>query len=353
MNLEQVVNVLITENTPKDGVVPVSIVNIHTQDGNVQIILEAKSTQADVLSKIQQQIEAEIAKISGISSVKVALTAHRQQAPSKKLSLPGVKAIIAVASGKGGVGKSTTALNLALALSKLGHKIGLLDADIYGPSMPRMLGINEKPAVNQDKKLIPLDRYGLKVMSIGFMVPEDSPMIWRGPMVQSALQQMLHDVAWTQDDEYLDLLIVDMPPGTGDAQLTLAQQVSLTGAVIVSTPQDIALIDARKGLNMFHRVNVPILGIIENMSFFCCPKCGEVSEIFSHGGASREAKNLGVPFLGEVPIDLKIRLGSDQGTSVIIDDPQSKSALIYNQIALNVWEELQKVHQRVPSILVS
>lgn len=353
MNLEQIVNALITENTCKEGVAPASIVNIRSQDGNVQIILEAKSTQAEVLSKIQQQIETEVGKASGISSVKVAFTAHRQQVPSKKLSLPGVKAIIAVASGKGGVGKSTTALNLALALSKLRYKIGLLDADIYGPSIPRMLGINEKPAVNQNKKLIPIDRYGLKVMSIGFMVPEDSPMIWRGPMVQSALQQMLHDVAWTQDNEYLDILIVDMPPGTGDAQLTLAQQVSLSGAIIISTPQDIALIDARKGLNMFHRVNVPILGIIENMSFFCCPKCGEISEIFSHGGASREAENLGVSFLGEVPIDLKIRLGSDQGTSVIIDDPQSKSALIYNQLALNVWHELQKVNQLAPSLLIS
>ncbi len=224
--------------------------------------------------------------------------------------MPGVRAIIAVASGKGGVGKSTVAANLALAMKANGLQVGVLDADIYGPSMPRMLGISGRPTSADGKILAPMENYGIKVMSIGFLVPEDTPMIWRGPMVMSALQQMLRDVAWGE----LDMMIVDMPPGTGDAQLTLAQQVSLAGAVIVSTPQDIALLDARRGLAMFNKVNVPVLGIIENMSYFLCPHCGERSDIFSHGGARREAERLGTDFLGEVPLDLAIRETSDAGT---------------------------------------
>src|SRR5205807_4715592 len=223
--------------------------------------------------------------------------------------VPGVGTIVAVASGKGGVGKSTTSVNLALGFQANGLKVGVLDADIYGPSMPRMLGITGRPGSADGKKLIPMQSYGLKVMSMGFLVPEDTPMIWRGPMVMSALQQMLREVDWGE----LDIMVVDLPPGTGDAQLTMAQQVPLAGAVIVSTPQDIALLDARKGLNMFQKVDVPVLGIIENMSYFLCPHCGERSDIFSHGGARREAERLGVDFLGEVPLDLAIRETSDEG----------------------------------------
>ena len=226
-------------------------------------------------------------------------------------AVPGVGAIVAVASGKGGVGKSTVAANLALALKANGLRVGVLDADIYGPSMPRMLGISGRPSSPDGKRLTPMENYGLRCMSMGFLVPEDKPMIWRGPMVMSALQQMLREVNWGE----LDIMVVDMPPGTGDAQLTMAQQVPLAGAVIVSTPQDIALLDARKGLNMFRQVEVPVLGIIENMSYFLCPHCGGRSEIFSHGGARLEAERLGTEFLGEVPLDLQIRETSDERPS--------------------------------------
>src|SRR6266536_232545 len=251
---------------------------------------------------------------------------------SKQSEIPGIAAVIAVASGKGGVGKSTTALNLALGLRDLGLRVGLLDADIYGPSVPRLTGIREKPQLNADKKMIPIARFGLAIMSIGFLVEEETAMIWRGPMVMSAITQMLRDVAWGT----LDILVVDMPPGTGDAQLTMAQQVPLSGAVIVSTPQDIALLDARKGLNMFRKVNVPVLGIIENMSYFLCPHCGERSDIFSHGGARREAERLGTDFLGEVPLDLAIRETSDEGRPITVSDPTSPYAQTFRDIAAKV-----------------
>jgi ATP-binding protein involved in chromosome partitioning len=252
--------------------------------------------------------------------------------------VPGVKHIIAVASGKGGVGKSTTAVNFALALKDQGLEVGVLDADIYGPSMPRLLGIHGQPQQLAGNKLDPMRAYGLKVMSMGFLVDEETPMIWRGPMVMSALSQMLKDVAWGE----LDVLVVDMPPGTGDAQLTMAQQVPLAGAVIVSTPQDLALIDARKGLNMFTKVNVPVLGIVENMSTFICPHCGERSDIFGHGGAKAEAERLGVPFLGEVPLTLAVRATSDEGKPVVATDPDSDAAKAFRGIAGRAWAELER-----------
>ncbi len=258
------------------------------------------------------------------------------------------RAIIAVASGKGGVGKSTTAVNLALALAAIGRTVGVLDADIYGPSMPRMLGISGKPRMADAKRLEPMSNYGIKCMSIGFLVAEDTPMIWRGPMVMSALQQMLRDVDWGT----LDVMVVDMPPGTGDAQLTMAQQVPLAGAVIVSTPQDIALLDARKGLNMFRKVDVPVLGIVENMSYFLCPHCGERSEIFSHGGARREAERLGVEFLGELPLDMAIRETSDSGRPIVVSDPDSPHAKVYRAIAERIWEKLAGGARPVPRIVV-
>jgi ATP-binding protein involved in chromosome partitioning len=250
---------------------------------------------------------------------------------------PGIAKIVAVASGKGGVGKSTTAVNLALGLQKLGKKVGILDADIYGPSMPKLLGLKGKPQQLVDNKLQPMEAYGLKVMSMGFLVDEETPMIWRGPMVMSALSQMLKDVAWGE----LDILVVDMPPGTGDAQLTMAQQVPLAGAVIVSTPQDLALIDARKGLNMFRKVDVPVLGLVENMSTFVCPHCGEKSDIFSHGGARREAERLGVPFLGEVPLTMDVRETSDAGTPVVAATPDAPAAKSYLEIARNTLAGLE------------
>jgi ATP-binding protein involved in chromosome partitioning len=251
------------------------------------------------------------------------------------LLLPEVKAIVAVASGKGGVGKSTVAVNLAVALAQQGHRVGLLDADIYGPSLPRMLGLNRKPEVRGDK-MIPLQAWGLSCMSIGFLVEEETPMIWRGPMVMGALEQMMGQVAWGA----LDILVVDMPPGTGDAQLTMAQRVALTGAVIVSTPQDIALLDARRGVRMFERTKVPVLGLVENMSFYCCPNCGHRAEIFGHGGARNEAARLGMEFLGEIPLLLDIRVAADAGTPIAAQAPDSDAAKGYGALAARVWEKV-------------
>ena len=249
----------------------------------------------------------------------------------------GIKHMIAVASGKGGVGKSTTAVNLALGLQAIGLKTGILDADIYGPSQPRLLGLAGRPQVAHGNTLRPMQAFGLEAMSMGFLVDEGTPIIWRGPMVVSALTQMLRDVAWGE----LDALVIDMPPGTGDVQLTMAQQVPLSGAIIVSTPQDLALIDARKGLNMFRRVDVPVLGIIENMSYFVCPKCGERSDIFGHGGAKAEAEKLGIPFLGGVPLHMDIRATSDEGQPIVASSPDSPHARIYRDIATRAWSELQ------------
>ncbi|MGK9170775.1 iron-sulfur cluster carrier protein ApbC [Inquilinus limosus] len=325
------------------------------REGHVLFSIEVDPQRGPQLEPLRQAAEKAVAAIPGVLSVTAVLTAHRGPgqaaqtaappprptapggAQSRKLPVAGVGAIIAVASGKGGVGKSTTAVNLALGLAANGLKVGLLDADIYGPSMPRMTGITGKPSSPDGKSLDPKENYGLKVMSIGFLIDEETPMIWRGPMVQSALSQMLRDVNWGT----LDVLVVDMPPGTGDAQLTMAQQVPLAGAVIVSTPQDIALLDARKGLNMFRKVDVPVLGIIENMSYFCCPNCGHRTDIFGHGGARAEAAKLGCDFLGEVPLDIAIRETSDSGRPIVVSAPDSPHAEAYRAIAARVWEKLR------------
>ncbi|MGC1541130.1 MAG: Mrp/NBP35 family ATP-binding protein, partial [Xanthobacteraceae bacterium] len=268
-------------------------------------------------------------------------------APSPS-GIPGVAAILAVASGKGGVGKSTTAVNLALGLRDLGLKVGILDADIYGPSLPKLLAIRERPQTIGGTRLKPIERYGMPVMSIGFLIEEETPMIWRGPMVMSALTQMLREVEWGT----LDVMVVDMPPGTGDAQLTMAQQVPLKGAVIVSTPQDLALVDARRGIAMFRRVNVPVLGIVENMSTFICPHCGESSDIFGHGGARHEADRLGVPFLGEVPLDITIREKSDAGLPVVATAPESPLAQCYRDIAAHVRDGIAGASRAAPKIVI-
>ncbi len=323
------------------------------RDRNVAFAIEVEPERGARLEPLRAAAEKAVAALPDVLSVTAVLTAQADQVATRgrsaphpapvaggragRGSVPGVRAIVAVASGKGGVGKSTVAANLALGLRANGLRVGVLDADIYGPSMPRMLGLSgQRPESRDGKILTPLENYGLRCMSMGFLVPEDTPMIWRGPMVTSALQQMLRGVEWGE----LDIMIVDMPPGTGDAQLTMAQQVPLAGAVIVSTPQDIALLDARKGLNMFTKVDVPVLGIVENMSYFLCPHCGGRSEIFSHGGARQEAERLGTEFLGEVPLDIKIRETSDGGTPITVAEPDNPHALVFRRIAARIWEKV-------------
>lgn len=285
---------------------------------------------------------------AGDGAAKAAPALQSQSARSGPQAVPGVRHIIAVASGKGGVGKSTTAVNLALGLQAIGLKTGILDADIYGPSQPRLLGLSGKPQVTAQNKLRPMEGYGLKAISMGFMVDEGTPVVWRGPMVVQALGQMLREVEWAGPSGGLDVLVIDMPPGTGDVQLTIAQQAPLSGSVIVSTPQDLALIDARKGLAMFQRVSIPVLGIIENMSYFLCPSCGTRSDIFGHGGAENEAKKLGVPFLGAVPLHMDIRATSDEGRPITATAPDSVHAQVFRDIAAKVWAELQKAEGTAP-----
>jgi ATP-binding protein involved in chromosome partitioning len=332
--------------------------DIVVTEGKVFFSITVDAAAVKVWEPVRKRAEEAVRAVPGVQSALVALTAERaagspavrpaQPAPAAQPrsahpadkvqpGIPGVDAVIAVASGKGGVGKSTTAVNLALGLRDLGLKVGMLDADIYGPSLPKLLAIKEKPQTIGGNRLKPIDRYGLTVMSIGFLIDEETPMIWRGPMVMSAITQMLREVEWGT----LDVMVVDMPPGTGDAQLTMAQQVPLKGAVIVSTPQDLALIDARRGVAMFRRVNVPVLGVVENMSYFLCPSCGTRSDIFGHGGAHKEAERLGVPFLGEVPLHMTIREKSDAGLPVVATEPDGPHAKIYREIAAKVLEQIK------------
>ena len=341
-------------------------------DGKVFFSISVDAGAVKQWETVRARAEAATRAVPGVQSVLVALTAERASgvggtAPQRRpqmppaaarpreggtapspAGIPGVAAIIAVASGKGGVGKSTTAVNLALGLRDLGLKVGILDADIYGPSMPKLLAIREKPQTIGGNRLKPIERHGMPVMSIGFLIEEETPMIWRGPMVMSALTQMLREVEWGT----LDVMVVDMPPGTGDAQLTMAQQVPLKGAVIVSTPQDLALIDARRGIAMFRRVNVPVLGIVENMSTFICPHCGTRSDIFGHGGARAEAERLGVPFLGEVPLHMDIREKSDSGQPVVATVPDGPHAQAYRDIAARVRDGLQVASRPAPKIVI-
>jgi len=355
---EQVLAALAAVKSPEGALTDTGkLSDVVVSDGKVFFSITVDAAVVQAWEPVRKAAEAAVRAVPGVKSAMVALTGERAAGAARAAAPPqqghghahaprgerpvqgppGVAAIVAVASGKGGVGKSTTAINLALGLRDLGLKVGVLDADIYGPSVPKLLAIRGRPETLGGNRLKPMTGYGLTVMSIGFLVAEETPMIWRGPMVMSALTQMLREVEWGT----LDVMIVDMPPGTGDAQLTIAQQVPLAGAVIVSTPQDLALIDARRGVEMFKRVNVPVLGVIENMSYFVCPKCGERSDIFSHGGAHHEAERLGVPFLGEVPLHMAIRETSDAGRPVVATDPDGPHARIYREIAARVRDQLQ------------
>jgi ATP-binding protein involved in chromosome partitioning len=342
----------------KDIVAAGLVQGLVVRDGLVGFALEVPAARGRTAEPLRKAAEDAVSPLPGVLSVTAVLTAHSEPAPARHAhphppqtqgtaGIEGVGAVIAVASGKGGVGKSTVAVNLALALCQLGMKVGLLDADIYGPSVPRLLDIRTKPD-SDGHKLKPIEKFGIKAMSMGFLVKEDEPMVWRGPMVQSAITQMMNDVAWAP----LDVLVIDMPPGTGDAQLTIAQRVPLKGAVIVSTPQDIALIDARKGIAMFRKTQVPILGIVENMSVFVCPHCGEASHIFGHGGARATAEELGATFLGEIPLVPAIRETSDAGTPIVAHRPQSREAQSFLAIAQQVAEKIAASQRRAPTIVI-
>jgi ATP-binding protein involved in chromosome partitioning len=372
-----VLTALARVKSPEGAALPATgkLSDVIVTDGKVFFSITVDAALVPSWEPVRKAAEAAVRAVPGVISAMVALTGeraadpraptggpaarpspaappgarpHSRQPAGQQPAVPGVEAIIAVASGKGGVGKSTTAVNLALGLRDLGLKVGVLDADIYGPSVPKLLAIRGKPQTIGGTRLRPMDGYGLKVMSIGFLIEEETPMIWRGPMVMSALTQMLREVEWGT----LDVMVVDMPPGTGDAQLTMAQQVPLKGAVIVSTPQDLALIDARRGIGMFRRVNVPVLGIVENMSYFQCPECGTRADIFGHGGARHEAERQGVPFLGEVPLHIEIREKSDAGLPVVATDPDGAHAKTYREIAARVRDGLAGASKPAPKIVI-
>jgi ATP-binding protein involved in chromosome partitioning len=336
--------------------------------GKVMLSIGIDPTEAEAMEPVRAAAASALSGLPGVTQALVMLTAERKPSAAspamqakaaaargpgasptpKAAGVPGVRHIVAVASGKGGVGKSTTAANIAVALSRLGLKVGVLDADIYGPSVPKLFGVTGKPRLVSGRTLAPMEAFGLKIMSIGFLIDEETPMIWRGPMVISALTQMLREVAWGD----LDVLIVDMPPGTGDAQLTMAQQTPLSGSVIVSTPQDLALLDARRGIAMFRKVDVPIFGIVENMSYFVAPDTGTRYDIFGHGGARREAERLGVPFLGEIPLAMPIRELSDSGHPIAAADPDGPHAQAYMAVARQVRDALAGPVRAAPRIVI-
>ena len=343
LDADSVLQVLSTVQDPdlhRDIVSLGFIKDLQIKDGQVSFKVELTTPACPVKDQLKAECETKVAALDGVEGVQVEMTAQVRSAVQGGAALPGVKNFVAVASGKGGVGKSTTAINLALALRNSGATVGLLDADVYGPSMAMMFGLTEQPSVTEDKKLVPLEGYGVKVVSMAFLSGDpDRATIWRGPMVHGLLQQFLTDVEWGE----LDYLVVDLPPGTGDAQLSITQKISLSGAVIVTTPQDVSLIDARKGLSMFRQMKVPVLGIVENMSYFACPHCNERTEIFRHGGGKRAAEELGVPFLGEIPLDPQVVLGGDEGRPVVVADPDAPVSKAFNELAGQVAASISRL----------
>ena len=341
------------DNLDDFKIFPEDISGMEINNGNIQFALEIDEKFKSVADQLYKDIEKEILELQGVNSVTIILTAHKSLTSKQdtevidEKKIPGIDKIIAVASGKGGVGKSTTSINLAISIKNLGFNVGILDADIYGPSIPKLVGSTQKPQ-SDGKMLIPIEAFGLQVMSIGFLVAEESPTIWRGPMVISAFTQLLTQVSWKN----LDYLIIDLPPGTGDIQLSLSQKANVNGSVIVSTPQDLALIDARKGLNMFRKVDIPVLGIIENMSYFICPSCNEQTNIFGNGGAKKEAENLGVDFLGAIPLDTEIRLTSDQGKPITETNSNTPQSEQYKLIAQNIVSKVSNIKTSGPKIII-
>ena len=349
--LEEIIVILksIVLKNKSQNIYESKMVNSLKYENNViSFTLELLPEQVQKSASIKKVIEEKLLAINNVKKVEILLTSHKEKKNNSNIyeRLKPAKNIIAVASGKGGVGKSTTAINIALSLSKFKYNVGILDADIYGPSLPKLTGINKKPE-NNGKKIIPHNAFGLQAMSIGYMVPEDTATIWRGPLVMSAIEQLLRDVQWSN----LDFLIIDMPPGTGDAQLTLSQKVQLAGAIIVSTPQDLALIDARKGLNMFTKVNVPILGIIENMSNFVCNNCNAKHDIFGNGGAKAEAEKLGVTFLNEIPLDISLRTTSDEGNPIVHKEPGSYISKRFMEVGSKILDQIEKNRKKPPQII--
>lgn len=340
---DQIIQALDKVNDPEIGKSLTSlgmIKNIHIDGNAVSLTLVLTTPACPMKSQMKKAVEDAVIAIPGVDKVDVQLDAQIPQRTTvkQKRQIPGVKNVIVVASGKGGVGKSTVAVNLAAALAKSGAKTALLDADIYGPSIPIMMGIHEIPH-SDGEMIIPFEKFGIKTMSIGFIVPQEKAVIWRGPMIMKALEQLLYEVRWGDTD----YLIIDMPPGTGDTQLTIAQSVPVTGAVIVTTPQDVALVDAVKGINMFNEVDIPVIGIIENMSYFLCPHCNERTDIFSHGGGKKASDDLCVPFLGEIPIDISIREASDSGIPVVIKNPESPQALAFTKVSENIAAKVSMI----------